>query len=285
MTASNRVSIDEIPLERLRPSGDLRREFERVQAPWLRAGIGRWLDLLRPDADWPVVALAAHAGDPAAMLGTVFGVWAPEPLQRFDDLLEGRCATGDKGADRPAGGAWHFIAATTAPGGRGMGLGRGLLGGAAQWVEAQARGAQIRTLSPVVGLPELAGCGPDDADWQLAATDALRRLATADGKPALLILTLHLGAGATLDAILFNSRADEQRSGRVSLRFAYGWGADNRAAQAQRYDRWLADRRRCIADGLATPVPGTDKLLWLPDCDDARVLGPATRADQPAARP
>jgi len=275
---SESLIIDELPLASIAVGGPMRPEFERVQAPWVRAGTSRWLRLVGPGADWPVVALGARAADaPTLLLGTVFGVWAPAPLDRFDDLLDGACPDNLRDLDRPQDGAWHFIAATVSPAGRGHGLGRKLLGAAARWVEGQGDTCLVRTLSPAVGLPSLAGVGPDDTAWPTAATGAIRSLATEGGKAALPILSLHLGAGAILDAILINSRADGTRSGRISLRFAYPRGDDARARQVERYRLWLTDRARCIKSGDAVPLSQRPLLWRLPDCGDERVFGSQAR--------
>jgi hypothetical protein len=73
-------------------------------------------------------------------------------------------------------------------------------------------------------------------------------------------LRLHLGAGATLDAILPDSRRDEVRSGRVTLRFAYSTDPDAREAQKQRYKAWIARRAAAVAAGAAQRL--TDGPLW-----------------------
>ena len=265
---TEQLRLDELALATLRGDPQLWQAFCAVQAPWLAAGVARWLELVRPDGAWPAFVLAAWRPDqPTTLLGTIVGIWAPAPVARFDDLLEQRCPGGLVGADRPAGGVWHFIAATVCPEAEGLNLGRQLVGAALAWLPVHAPGARARTLSPAVGLPRLRG---------LLATGSLRdavlRIANAKGQPALEILRLHLGAGATLDAILADSRRDEARSGGVTLRFAYALDEATRATQKAKYQAWLAGRAAQIAQGVAAPL--ADPALWLvADADDAAVAG------------
>ena len=264
--------FNEITLAELRDNPTLWQAFLAVQAPWQAAGVTRWLDLLAPPrptqrAPWPVMVLAARRRDAAAeLLGTIVGVWAATPVNRFDDLLEQRCPQGFAGTDRPDGGVWHFIAATVAPQAAGLNLGRRLVGAALDWVAAHGHLAQARTLSPAVGLPHLLALLGDEA----AVREAVLHVANDQGQPALEILRLHLGAGATLDAILLESRCDEVRSGRVTLRFAYALDAAARAAQRRRYDAWLARRRGQIVAGSARALDA-GKLWRVVDASDADV--------------
>ena len=234
------LTLDEVPLTALR-TGALWASFLHVQAPWIAAGVTRWLDLVRSDGPWPVFVVAAQRPEqPETLLGTIVGVWAPAPVSRFDDLLDNVAPRGLRGADRPSDGVWHFIAATVDPAAEGMNLGRQLVGAALTWMETNTGpDALARTLSPAVGLPELAAWVADMPDPIHAA---IYGLANAKGQPALEILRLHLGAGARLDAVLRESRGDEVRSGRVTLRFAYDRAADHRQAQADAYRAWIAGR-------------------------------------------
>ncbi len=248
MTAQEEIALDELPLADLRRQPELWQSFLAVQTPWIEAGVTRWLDLVRPDGPWPALVMGAQRpGQTQRLLGTIVGIWAPTAVQRFDDLLEGRCPDGRVGNDRPDGGVWHFIAATVGPDGEGLNLGRRLVGAALDWLVAHTPHAQARTLSPAVGLPRLVTLLPA----QDAVREAVLHLANAKGQPALEILRLHLGAGATLDAILGDSRRDEVRSGQVTLRFAYATDPAAREAQKARYQAWLARRAEQIAAGSA----------------------------------
>jgi GNAT superfamily N-acetyltransferase len=260
------LQFNEIPLTELRQNPQLWQAFLAVQAPWIAAGVTRWLDRVRPDGPWPVLVVAATRPEaPQQLLGTIVGVWAQEPVQRFDDLLETRCPQGFVGVDRPDGGVWHFIAATVAPDAAGLNLGRRLVGAALDWLKLHAPHAQARTLSPAVGLPHLTQLLGEPH----AVRDAVLHLANDKGQPALEILRLHLGAGATLDAMLLDSRQDEVRSGRVTLRFAYATDGAMRAAQKLRYEAWLNQRAAQIAAGNAQKLAMD---LWLvQDAGDANI--------------
>ena len=261
------LRIAEIPLTTLRTDGPLWQAFCTVQAPWIAAGVTRWLELVRADGPWPALVVAAWRTErPTQLLGTIVGIWAPAPVTRFDDLLEKRCPDGLFGADRPTDGVWHFIAATVAPDGEGLNLGRRLVGAALAWMAVHAPQARARTLSPAVGLPRLLGLVGDTH----GVREAVLHVANAKGQPALEILRLHLGAGATLDAILTESRRDEVRSGCVTLRFAYAVDPAVREAQKVRYNAWLERRAAQIAIGSAPAL--ADPALWhVADAGDADV--------------
>ena len=249
--------LDEIALATLRSNPALWQAFLTVQAPWIDAGVVRWLDLVHADGPWPVFVVAAWQPErPMELLGTGVGVWAAAPITRFDDLLEQRCPQGHGGADRPPGGVWHFIAATVAPAGQHLNLGRRLVGAALAWLTAHVSGAEARTLSPAVGLPRLLALLEDPQGTR----EAVLHVANSKGQPALDILRLHLGAGATLEAILLNSRRDEARSQQVTLRFAYATDVAAREAQKARYHAWLARRAEQVAGGAARPL--ADPALW-----------------------
>lgn len=247
------VASGEVALDRLRGDPALWLDFLAVQQPWIDAGVTRWLDLVRADGPWPCFVVAAWRPEqPDHLLGTVIGIWAAQPVSRFDDLLEHACPGGWRGVDRPAGGVWHFIAATAGKDADGLGLGRQLVGFALAWMDQFAPDALARTLSPAVGLPELLALTGGDV------ARAVHGLVTQGGQPALPILRLHLGAGATLDAILEDSRRDEVRSGRVTLRFAYDRDANRRAAQRQQYREQVATRADTIAAGGLSRVSDAD---------------------------
>lgn len=261
---ANDLILDEIPLTTLREAG-LWAEFLHVQAPWIEAGVSRWLDLLRTEGPWPVFVVAAwEQGAPDHLLGTIVGVWAPAPVTRFDVLLETAEPGGRRGANRPTGGVWHFVAATVGPDAAGRNLGRLLVGGALHWMDTHASNdALARTLSPAVGLPGLLEVVQSPP---IPLHTAVLQLANAKGYPALEILRLHLGAGARLEAVLPNSRRDEVRSGRVTLRFAYDRDPDARRAQALRYQAWVERRAAAVATGIKHGD------LWeVGDCGDADV--------------
>lgn len=139
--------------------------------------------------------------------------------------------------DRPADGAWHLIAVTTVERvhERGLGLGRLLLGRVLAALEAQGHRSAC-TLSPALGLPELAARWPGDLG------DAILHAARSDGRPVLPVMRLHLGGGARLERVLHDSRRDDVASGRVNLRFCYSTAPEGRAAQRERWGRWVAAR-------------------------------------------
>lgn len=267
MQDTDLVKLDEIALAALRADPALWRAFKAVQAPWIEAGVSRWLDLVRADGPWPALVIAAWRPEqPGHLLGTIVGIWAKAPVTRFDDLLEQSCPQGYRGADRPIGGVWHFIAATVGSDAQGLNLGRGLVTAALTWMADHVPGAQARTLSPAVGLPRLLDLLADET----AVREAVLHVANAKGQPALEILRLHLGAGATLDAILPDSRRDEGRSSRVTLRFAYAVDPTARERQVARYQAWLARRAEQIAEG--GPRQLDDPTFWqVRDADDQDV--------------
>ena len=269
MPDSREVVLGEVTLEALRTQPALWQAFLDVQAPWIDAGVSRWLDLVQPNAPWPVFVIAAWSPEaPGSLLGTTLGVWAETPIARFDDLLEHACPQGFHGASRPVGGVWHFIAATASPHAAGLNLGRRLVGAALDWMQTCAPEARARTLSPAVGLPHLLTL-LNDVD---AVHEAVFHVANAKGQPALEILRLHLGAGAKLEAVLANSRRDEERSAHVTLRFAYPIEAAERDAQKQRYLTWMERRAAQIAAGTAKPL--ADPTLWqVADSGDSDVSG------------
>ena len=268
MTAHDEIALEELPLAELRGQPALWQSFLTVQTPWIEAGVTRWLDLVRPEGPWPAFVMGARRpGQPQQLLGTIVGIWAPTAVARFDDLLEGRCPTGHGGSDRPDGGVWHFIAATVGPDGEGLNLGRRLVGAALDWLVAHTPHAQARTLSPAVGLPRLLTLLPEPD----AVREAVLHVANAKGQPELEILRLHLGAGATLDAILEESRQDEVRSGRVTLRFAYATDPAAREAQKTRYQAWLARRAAQIAAGVARPLGEAWLVADAADADVAAI--------------
>lgn len=262
-------AISEIDLERLAPQGDLRGPFEAIhRADWLDQGIRRWLTLLDPTGPWPVAVLGGRSD--GGLAGTIVGVWAQQPVDRFDDLLETSCPQQWRGADRPAGGYWHFIAVTTDPQQRHLAMGRPLLGAALRWVQLQP-GAQMRTLSPAVGLADALKALSLPGEIRPAARRIVQSLARRDGAGHLPILGLHPASGAKLEKVLWDSRSDEKRSSGVTLRFAYSLDDAERLAQQQVYRQWLARRAETIAQGQAIPA-GLPERWWVPDCGDELVL-------------
>jgi hypothetical protein len=264
-TPSDRLAyeIGGLPLDELTEGGATRGRFLEVQAPWTARGTARWLKLVDPRGGWPIRVWGARRRADATLLGTLVAVWAPQPLDRFDDLLESTCPTGDGATARPTAGTWHFIAVTRHPDGAALGLGRALVKHALSVIAREHAQAQARTLSPAVGLPEAAaavGQGLGFSATSVART--LRQATDAEGRPCLKVLRLHLGAGASLDAALWASRADDTQSGAVTLRFAYDPDQDRQEAQKQHYQRWVADRRAAIDAGGARPIAGDDSL-WL----------------------
>lgn len=263
------IKIEEIALERLGQGGALRGAFEALhRQDWLDHGIHRWLRLVEPAGPWPLVVLAAEHG--GALAGTIVGVWAQQPIERFDDLLETACPQGFLAGDRPAGGSWHFIAVTTDPALRQLALGRPLLAAALAWVKQQPH-AEMRTLSPAVGLQDALDRLGANGDVRAQVRRIVARLAKADGAAHLAILGLHPAQGAQLEKFLWSSRADEKRSAQVTLRFKYRLDDAERAAQQQVYRQWLARRGACIAQGLAQAAEIADRW-WLPDCGDHEII-------------
>ena len=262
-------AIAEIALSRLSAQGELRAELESIhRLDWLDQGISRWLKLLDPQGPWPVVVLGART--PVGLAGTIVGVWAPQPIDRFDDLLESACPQPHHGSDRPAGGYWHFIAVTTDPRQRELALGRPLLAAALAFVRQQPM-AQMRTLSPAVGLAEALRTLELPGDLRDNCLRVLRSLARVDGGGHLPILGLHPASGATLEKVLWNSRFDEKRSLGITLRFTYDLSPSALESQKAAYRQWLAGRSAAIADGRALPAPLAQRW-WVPDCGDLRIL-------------
>jgi hypothetical protein len=240
-------------------------------ADWLQAGIVRWLALLEPQSSWPLVVLGVELADQLqpTLAGTIVGVWAPTPVDRFDDLLETTCQ-GTLGRDsRPTGGFWHFIAVTTHPQHRELRLGRPLLDAALAFV-ANLEGSGARTLSPAVRAHDLAvALGWLDLPVPQRMARLLRRVTDTQGRPMLPILQLHPASGAVVEAVLWQSRRDEIRSDGVTLRFAYPLEADLRARNKQCYQEWLHIRQQAVQAGRTTPL--RDGLLLL----DADAVGDA----------
>lgn len=246
-------------------------QFLHIQQPWIEAGVTRWLQLLSPlpsekPLNHPVFVLgAALQTQPDRLLGTLVGTWQEAPIARFDDLLEKPLEHPHLATDRPLDGVWHFIAVTVAHEAEGQHLGRALVGAGLAWLDHNAPHARARTLSPAVGLPKLMELVENLPNPQ---REAILHLADDQGRPLLEILRLHLGAGATLEAILPDSRRDEVRSGRVTLRFAYEREPDKREQQKLAYHAWIERRKILIQQGNARKV--ADHWL-LPDCHDAQI--------------
>ncbi len=220
---------------------------------------------------------ASHGVDPSSLIGAIVGVHAPEPIDRFDDLLERRGPGHAQALDRPPGGRWHFIALSVAAQARDGGAAQALLTAALDAVAAQP-GASACTLSPAAGLrqallamnlsPEAweAGCArpvldADTAPFQAAVWRVLRQLGDSRGRPALPIFALHPKGGAWLERVLFASRRDEHRSAGVTLRFCYDLEPSARESRRAAYAAWCARRAdRASAPG---PLPGS---RWWPLC-------------------
>jgi hypothetical protein len=260
----SRPPILPLSLADLAKAGRLHAAFcDLHRADWLQAGIVRWLTLLEPHSSWPLVVLGTELPDQTTptLAGTIVGIWAPTPMERFDDLLERRCP-GEPGRDsRPAGGYWHFIAVTTHPKHRELRLGRPLLDAALAFVTRQP-GSSARTLSPAIRAHDLAlALGWHDMPVPQRMARLLRRVTDPDGRPVLPILQLHPASGAVVEAVLWQSRRDEVRSDHVTLRFAYPLDPDVRANNQQNYQQWLKIRQQAVQAGQATPL--SDGLLLL----------------------
>lgn len=234
-----RLELREIAMASIGEGGALREQFLALHAEWIGRGLVRWLSLLSARGTRPALVIGAFEGAPAAeqtvLLGAVIGVWHHARCDRFDDLLEqdaGRSVT-----DRPEDGAWHLIAVTTVPlvHARGLGLGRILLGRVLAALEQDGH-RTVCTLSPALGLPALAAC------WPGGLGDAILHAARSDGRPVLPVMRLHLGGGARLERVLPHSRRDDSASGGVNLRFCYPTSPEQRAAQRERWLRWIAAR-------------------------------------------
>lgn len=263
--ANSEPIFEELALSEIASEGSARSSFLALHAPWTERGLTRWLGLMRPEVERPVLVVGAVDPDSAALLGAVIGVWNAAPVQRFDDLLEPCKAPGaTRATDRPAAGAWHLISVTTAERAevRNLGLGRRLLTAILALLAATGH-AHVCTMSPALGLPELMTVWPDGVD------DAVLHAARADGRPALQVLRLHLGGGATLDRVLQDSRRDDHASGGINLRFCYATSPSERVAQKQRWQRWIASRavdlKAVGADFLGAPLfranPAHDALV------------------------
>lgn len=265
---ATRPVIGPLPAERVAPGGDLRQAFLRVEEPWRERGLTRWFELVRPDGPWPVAIVGAWPeGRPQDLQGTIVAVWAPRLLARFDDLLEASGASRPVAEGWPRGGAWHFIAVTTLPTARGTGLGRRLARAALGELAERDPSTTICTLSPAIGLARLAervdaGSGAEDFRGRVRAV--LLRGADEEGRPLLPIQRFHLGNGATLGAILFDSRRDDSSSGRVTLRFHYPLDPEARRANLEAFGRGVEDRRRRLRSGKGSGLPG-GAGAWLMD--------------------
>ncbi|MGM0577343.1 MAG: hypothetical protein ACQEXJ_16580 [Myxococcota bacterium] len=257
--------IQPLPLERVGPGGDLREAFLAVQEPWQDRGLVRWIDLVRPDGRWPVEVVGAWPeGRPEALSGTIVCVWAPEVLSRFDDLLEGSGPDGVRGDSRPTDGAWHLIAVTTVPETRGTGLGRRLARGALRVLGDRDPTTTVCTLSPAVGLADLAEQVPGES-FEERVRAVLWRVSDDEGRPVLRIQRFHLGNGATLGAVLFDSRRDDASSGCVTLRFDYSLDPAEQRANLGSFRRWVEDRRRRLRAGEGRSLSRREGALLLAD--------------------
>lgn len=282
---SKEIRICEVPLQDFDKDETSYQAFLEIHRSWASAGVTRWFSLLRADGDWPIFVLAAkEEGRPnGPWLGSIVGVWSSRPIDRFDDLLEMR--SGLMGAARPKGGAWHLIAATVSPKAQGMDLGRRLVGAALDWIKQLSSDARAFTLSPADGLPGLVE--QIQVFWEGSAAGAsmsamepgfvsmvpyvIHSVCRGDGMPALPILRLHLGAGASLDRVLFHSRADEIRGGGVNFRFAYSLDASVRLARKEHYLRWCEARAQAIRDGDAHRIGNKDGLWWVVGFQDPMI--------------
>lgn len=281
-------SIVEVPLADVAIGGPLRARFEAIhERGWLRHGIRRWLGLLDPAGGWPTLVLGAFDDaltGPDALCGAIVGVWAPRPIDRFDDLVETPGPTLAAGApavsatSRPAGGFWHFVAVTRDPASPHR-VADPLLEAVLTFVVGCPGGAGARTLSPLGGLDAVwaaAGGAATERPSAAFVRRCLAELCDADGKGHFAITWLHPARGARLEAVLHDSRADERRSCGITLRFAYDLDPAGRAATAARWRAFLAARGEAVAAGNAEPGPIADRY-WaaaaLPPCFDATEWG------------
>lgn len=230
-------------------------------ADWRAAGVWRWRDFLHANGPHPMVAIAQRDAT-ERLLGVIVGVWQPEPVRRFDDLFDRATELSPRWLDElgwPIGGFWHFLALTVAPEARGSGAQQALVGAALAFVLDRGGVAQVRTLSPAQGLPDAAAALQKlplfaAADAQTLMLQAIAGLCDERGRPWLPILRVHPFNGADLEAVLFESRADEVRSGRVTLRFAYHRSAAARDAQLQALQSWVERRAAALTAGSGLPV-------------------------------
>lgn len=238
-------------------------------ADWQAAGVWRWRDFLRSDGPHPMVVIAQRDAA-ATLLGVIVGLWQPAVVNRFDDLFDAPTELSPRWRDElgwPIGGFWHLIALTVAPAARGSGAQQALVAAALGWVLDRGGVAQVRTLSPAQGLPEAAALVASLPAYAASSPEvqmqqAIAGLCDEKGRPWLPILRVHPSNGADLEAVLFDSRADEVRSGCVTLRFAYHRSADARAAQFAALQAWVAARATAIAAGEAEPVESSRGSAW-----------------------
>jgi len=252
------TEVREIRAEELVPGQPLREAFLALHDVWIGRGLVRWLALLRPDA--PLPALIVGAFDRGRLDGVVLGIWSSEPCPRFDALFD--ITIGPGLTARPASGAWHLVSVTTAPSAAAHGLGRHLLARVLSMLAATGH-AEARTLSPALDLPHLA------AVWPGSLEDAVLHAARPDGRPVMQVMRLHLGGGARLEAVLRSSRGDDAASGFSNLRFRYATDPTARAAQKERWQRWVAGRSQryvpVLDDYVGAPLVravGDDRLVW-----------------------
>lgn len=295
---SSQVEIREIPIGDLAVESELYARFETIhERGWLRHGIRRWLTLLSPASKHPVVVLGAWdlalAGS-ASLCGAIVGVWGDTPVRRFDDLLpavdglepelaqvpdtrvDGPFAQvpdtrANSPETRPSGGFWHFVAVTKAPDTEHR-VANPLLEAALEFVQNQRGAAQARTLSPIGGLDRVwtkLGDGQQQPPPATFVRQCLESLCTADGKGHFPITWLHPARGATLEAVLHDSRRDERRSCAITLRFAYDLDPQVRAENAAAWAAFLAARGEAVRAGRAREAGIEDRYFArapLPPC-------------------
>ncbi|MFT7582211.1 MAG: GNAT superfamily N-acetyltransferase, partial [Myxococcota bacterium] len=250
--------IREMVLSELR--GALWPRFVTLQAPWTERGMSRWLTLIKPDGPHPTLVVGAFAGD--LLVGTLVGFWSSTPLARFDDLFGEM--VGVPASTRPEGGVWHLVGVTLDPRARGRDLGRAIVSTALACI-ARQRGTDVCTMSPAFGLAalgqRLSSLGISDP---LGA--AVWRLTDSQGRPALPVMRLHMGAGASLAALVRESRHDDAQSARCNLRFVYPRTDVATVAGKRQYAAWLERRRRAIERGSTRPIEMADGAeRWLID--------------------
>lgn len=233
------------------PGGRLATPFHELHDPWRARGMTRWLSLIQLGGAWPIRAFgAARPGDRTRLLGAIVALGVTAPVVRFDDLLEGLAppvATGEQPA------VWQFIAVTTAPSVRGVGLGRRLADHAVTALALESPEARLQTLSPASGLAASMGA-LRLTDPAAAARLVTERLCDAAGRPWLTIQRFHEGNGASLDAIRADSRADDRESASVTLCFLYPNTAAGRAVGRAAYAARVAEAARAVEEASASPV-------------------------------